>query len=170
MKLTGSMARRREAMEQLFGLKARERAQGVALAVDAAHLLTEVGFLAAATGDMANAEPIFKALRLFRPDRAYPRIGLAVALMNAGKAEAAVRALEREAEAMDEEEAGLLDVWRGVALQVAGRRAESVKLLRRVAGMAPGRRAGRGAAGPADSNRERAWKSELWDSRSRRRA
>ena len=43
-------------MEQLFGLKARERAQGVALApVDAAHLLTEVGFLAAATGDMANA-------------------------------------------------------------------------------------------------------------------
>lgn len=35
---------------------------------------------------------------------------------------------------MDEEEAGLLDVWRGVALQLAGRRAESVKLLRRVAG------------------------------------
>lgn len=59
-------------MEQLFGLKARERAQGVALAADAAHLLTEVGFLAAAMGDMVNAEPIFKALRLFRPDRAYP--------------------------------------------------------------------------------------------------
>lgn len=54
--------------------------------------------------------------------------------MNAGKAEAAVRALEREAETMDEEEAGLLDVWRGVALQLAGRRAESVKPLRRVAG------------------------------------
>ena len=158
-------------MEQLFGLKARERAQGVALAVDAAHLLTEVGFLAAATGDMANAEPIFKALRLFRPDRAYPRIGLAVALMNAGKAEAAVRALEREAEAMDEEEAGLLDVWRGVALQVAGRRAESVKLLRRVAGMAPGPPSWpRGCWAWVDSNRERAWKSELWDSRSRRRA
>ncbi|MBP8322547.1 hypothetical protein KAF81_33445, partial [Pseudomonas aeruginosa] len=121
-------------MEQLFGLKARERAQGVALAADAAHLLTEVGFLAAATGDMANAEPIFKALRLFRPGRAYPRIGLAVALMNAGKSDVAVRALERDAEEMDDEEAGLLDVWRGVALQVAGRRAESVKLLRRIAG------------------------------------
>lgn len=119
-------------MQQLFGAQARDRPQGVTLSASHAHLLTEIGFLAAASGDVARAEPIFGALLAFRPMRAYPRVGLCVAWMNAGRPVAAVGVLESAPRDMPPEERGLVDCWRAVALQQAGYSAESVRLLRHV--------------------------------------
>jgi len=98
------------------------------LSADDARLLTEVGFLAAASGDVAHAERIFHALARLRPGRAYPHVGLAVAWMNAGRAADAVVLLEK-AQANDPEERATLDAWRGFALQLAGRSSESRRVL-----------------------------------------
>lgn len=98
------------------------------LDADDARVLTEVGFLAAGRGDVARADVIFQALRALRPGRAYPWLGLAVARLNAGRADEAVRLLE-QGEASAAAERGLLAAWRGLGLQLAGRTAESTRLL-----------------------------------------
>jgi Flp pilus assembly protein TadD len=98
------------------------------LSPDDARLLTEVGFLAAASGDVRRAERIFDGLARLRPGRAYPLVGLAVAWMNAGRAAEAVAMLEK-AQTADPEERATLDAWRGFALQLAGRASESRRVL-----------------------------------------
>ncbi|MBV7485203.1 tetratricopeptide repeat protein [Bordetella sp. BOR01] len=103
------------------------------LDADEARLLAEIGLLAAAAGDVARAGTIFGALRQVRPTRAYPSIGLAVAYMNAGQAAQAVQLLEN-APAADAGELGTLHAWRGLALQLSGRNAESRRVLQAVAG------------------------------------
>ncbi|MNN92873.1 hypothetical protein D3C81_2112250 [compost metagenome] len=52
--------------------------------------------------------------------------------MNAGRHASAVSLLEAAPSDMPDEERGLLDFWRAVALQKAGRSAESTKLLQRL--------------------------------------
>lgn len=99
-----------------------------------ARFLAEVGMLAAAAGDVARAQTIFGALRLLRPDRAYPLVGLAVAWLNAGRAADAVRLLE-DARLDDPQERSLVEAWRGLALQLAGHAAESRRVLALAAGM-----------------------------------
>jgi len=84
--------------------------------------------LAAGRGDLKRAETIFGGLRLLRPDRAYPLVGLAVARMNAGHAGDAAQLLEPIRLAEPEEQA-LVQAWRGFALQLAGRSAESQRVL-----------------------------------------
>jgi hypothetical protein len=125
-----------------------------AFALEAAHarLLTEVGFLAVARGDIARADAIFGALRLWRPGQGYPWLGLAVARLNAGKADEAVRILE-QADCGDVEDVALLQAWRGFALQLAGRRAQSRLVLEKVAeGEGPGPRLARSLLGlPVDT-------------------
>jgi predicted Zn-dependent protease len=98
------------------------------LSADEARMLTEVGFLAAASGDVPRAERVFNALARLRPGRAYPKVGLAVAWMNAGRAADAVAMLEK-AQTTDPEERATLDAWRGFALQLAGRSSESRRVL-----------------------------------------
>lgn len=98
------------------------------LSADDARLLTEVGFLAAASGDVLRAERIFGGLARLRPGRAYPSVGLAVAWMNAGRPADAVLLLEKT-QATDPEERATLDAWRGFALQLAGRSSESRRVL-----------------------------------------
>nr|WP_275300502.1 hypothetical protein [Achromobacter xylosoxidans] len=121
----------------------------VVLSAEDARLLAEVGFLAAGGGDSLRAETIFNALRRLRPDRAYPVVGLAVAWMNADRASDAVRLLEGAVLA-DLAEQVLLDAWRGFALQLAGRRAESRRLLETlVDGETEGARLARGLLGLA---------------------
>ena len=93
-----------------------------------ARMLAEVGMLAAGRGDLRRAETIFGGLRLLRPDRAYPLVGLAVARMNAGHAGDAAQLLEPIRLAEPEEQA-LVQAWRGFALQLAGRSAESQRVL-----------------------------------------
>jgi len=67
---------------------------------------------------------------------------LAVARLNAGRADEAVRLLE-QGEASAAGERTLLAAWRGLALQLAGRNAESVRLLQACADTDAG---GEGAA------------------------
>ena len=93
-------------------------------------LLTEIGFLAAGRGDVARAERIFGALQLLRPQRAFAPIGLAMAYMNAGRHDEAAGVLARAAEQVEAAEQAELDVFRGLALQLAGRSSESVRALK----------------------------------------
>ena len=95
---------------------------------DDARLLAEIGMMAAGRGDFVHAEAIFEGLRLLRPDRAYPLIGLAVARLNTGRAAEAAQLLESVVFNEPEEHA-LIQGWRGFALQLAGRRAESQRVL-----------------------------------------
>lgn len=88
------------------------------LAPDEIRLLTEVGYLAAAQGDVPRARTIFTALRSWRPERAFPLIGLALAYMNAGRHAEAVRLLEDVS--LQPPESLQLQVWRGLALWLDG--------------------------------------------------
>jgi len=103
---------------------------GAVLAPDEVRLLTEIGFLAAAAGDVARAETIFGALGRIRPGRLFPVLGLAVAWMNAGRAAEAAGLLEK-AVCADSEEQASCDAWRGFALQLAGRSAQSHSVLQK---------------------------------------
>jgi tetratricopeptide (TPR) repeat protein len=92
-------------------------------------LLTEVGFLAAAAGDVRRAETIFRALELHRPHAAFPYAGRAVALMHAGQADQAVEALDAGLLQADPEGQVDLHALRGLALHLAGRASESRRAL-----------------------------------------
>ncbi len=102
------------------------------LDADDARFLAEVGMLAAGAGDVARADVIFGALRELRPGRAYPYLGLALARLAAGRAAEAAQLLERAP--VDTAERGQLQAWHGLALQLAGRGAESRKVLQAAAG------------------------------------
>ncbi|MEI2417096.1 hypothetical protein V8Z80_13050 [Orrella sp. JC864] len=99
-----------------------------------ARMLAEVGMLAAGAADAARAERIFGALRRLRPGRAYPWLGLALARANSGQADQAAQLLEG-ARLDDAQEAAILQAWRGLVLQLAGRRDESRKVLAAAAAM-----------------------------------
>ena len=104
------------------------------LEADDARFLTEIGMLAAGRGDVPHADAIFEALRRLRPQRAYPLVGLAVARLNAGQAEEAVRLLESVV-LTDPEEHAVVRAWCGLALQLAGRSTESRKVLNEAAAL-----------------------------------
>lgn len=98
---------------------------------DDIRLLTQVGFLAAGRGDAPRALRIFDALALLRPQRAFGFVGLASALMNAGRAPEAVQRLQTVCLPAGPE-SDMLEAFRGLALQLAGRASESTALLRRI--------------------------------------
>lgn len=81
---------------------------------------------------MQRAEKIFGALLHVRPERAFGHIGLATALLNAGRAGDAAARLAR-ARASDGEEADLVQAFLGLALQLDGRAGEAMRVLRPVA-------------------------------------
>lgn len=93
-------------------------------------LLTEVGFLAAARGDLQRAGVIFGALERLRPAAGFPYIGLAVAMLNAGKPDAAVHELDNGLLHVPLADAPELHAFRGLALQKAGRQSESLRAFR----------------------------------------
>ena len=92
-------------------------------------LLTEVGFLAAARADVKRAEVIFSALERVRPDRIFAYVGLAMAYLNAGRADEAAQVLGRGAGLVNSQEAPVLEAVWALALQMAGRSAESQRVL-----------------------------------------
>ena len=98
------------------------------LEADEARFLTEVGMLAAANGDTARADRIFLFLRKQRPNRAFPLLGLAVALLNAGRAQEAAKLLQ-ETVLSDPQENDIVRAWCGLALQLEGRTAHSRLVL-----------------------------------------
>jgi len=91
--------------------------------------LTEIGFLAAARGDLVRAGRIFGALERVRPAQAAVYMGLALAALNAGRPEEALPPLERGLRAVDAADRDLLHALRGLALQLAGRSAEGQRAL-----------------------------------------
>ena len=60
---------------------------------DDIHLMTQVGFIAAGRADVHHAERIFGALALARPQHDFPHVGMAAALLNAGRPGEATRLL-----------------------------------------------------------------------------
>ena len=96
---------------------------------DNIHLLTEVGFLAAARADVNRAEAIFGALASIRPDRSFSYIGLAMAYLNSNRPEEAVAVLAQGTKVVMAQEQGELQAVRALALQMAGRSAESQRVL-----------------------------------------
>ena len=92
-------------------------------------LLTEVGFLAGARGDLRAACVIFDALELCRPQASFPYIGLSMALLNAGAKDEAVRVLDRGLAMVQNADAAEVQAFRGLALRLAGRGAASERAI-----------------------------------------
>lgn len=92
-------------------------------------LLTEIGFLASARGDVSRAEVIFGALSLSRSDEAFPHIGLATALMNARRPGEAAALLAKIA-IPPGADSDLAQAMRGLALQLDGQTTQSTRVLR----------------------------------------
>jgi len=88
-------------------------------------LLTEVGFLAGARGDLRAACTIFAALEACRPNAAFPYIGLAMALLNLRLHDEAVRVLDRGLKLVDAADQADIKATRALALRLAGRGTES---------------------------------------------
>lgn len=95
-------------------------------------LLMEVGTVLAGAGKTAPAIGVFDALATVRPSRAFPYVGKAMALINAGRSEEACQCLRR-AHGLVDNEAPTIDAFLGLALHLAGRAAESTAVLRRAA-------------------------------------
>lgn len=106
------------------------------LAPDEIHALTEVGFLASARGDVARADAIFMALERLRPAGVFVHVGRAMAYLNAGRCDDAAALLERGLAQVPAQDRAELQAFRGLALQLAGRRSESLRALEQAEGSA----------------------------------
>lgn len=105
---------------------------------DDIRLLTQIGFLAAAGADVQRAKVIFGALSCVRPERSFAHVGMATALLNAGRAGDAVLYLEK-LRLPAGEEADMVQVFLGIALQMDRRNSEATRVLRRIASSADGK-------------------------------
>jgi tetratricopeptide (TPR) repeat protein len=105
--------------------------QPALLSSDEIRLLTEIGFIAAASGDIVRASRIFDALVMLRPHRAFPYIGKALAGMNAGKLQEAVMVFER-APTVEADDRADMALYHALALQLASRAGESQRVLARI--------------------------------------
>ena len=90
--------------------------------------LTEIGMVAAGNGMAAEATTIFESLRILRPARPFPYVGLAVVSLNSGRPEEAVRVLEREGLAACPGDPDIR-AFLGFALRLARRPAEATRVL-----------------------------------------
>lgn len=102
--------------------------EGDAVTPEQVRTLTEIGMVAAGHGFAAEATTIFESLRILRPTRPFPYVGLAVVSLSAGRPEDAVRILEREGLAACPGDADLR-AFLGFALRLAHRPAEATRVL-----------------------------------------
>lgn len=118
-----------------------------------AKLLSEIGFIAAYRGDVVLADAVFDSLARLRPNRAYPWIGKSLARFHKGKADEAAALLERQIPQMAADEIGVLQAWRGMALQLSGHTSQAQTLLEQVAAVpGPGRDLARSLLGLSEGN------------------
>jgi hypothetical protein len=101
-------------------------------------LLSDIGFVAACSSQRERAVQIFQALTLFRPLKAFPYLGLAVANLNAKKPAEAILALALGKRVLAaapiqsddvKEDYAMLGVFEGLAAQADNRRIEGLKLI-----------------------------------------
>lgn len=97
-------------------------------------LLQDLAFVAAGGAFVADTDAIAAGLAQLRPASAGPLIAQALARLNAGRADEAVACLQRELPGADGHEQALQQSFLGLALQLAGRQAESRRVLQAVAG------------------------------------
>lgn len=97
-------------------------------------LLQDLAFVAAGGAFVADTDAIAAGLAQLRPGSAGPLIAQALARLNAGRADEAVACLQRELPGADGHEQALQQSFLGLALQLAGRQAESRRVLQAVAG------------------------------------
>ena len=83
------------------------------LASNEIRLLAELGFMAAASGQVAAATEIFDALIQLRPTKAFPYVGKAVALLYVGSFPAAIELLSAATQVV---EADQEQIWIYLAL------------------------------------------------------
>jgi predicted Zn-dependent protease len=95
-------------------------------------MMMELGYLAAGSGFKAEAESIFEAVQVLRPDSEMPVIGLAVVKIASGQPLEAVSLLERRALRIDPDSA-LARSFLGLALRLAGHGSRSHAVLEEVA-------------------------------------
>jgi tetratricopeptide (TPR) repeat protein len=93
-------------------------------------LLYELGLMAASGGDPVRAEKIFSALELTRPDSPAGYVGRAMTYMYTNSFAEALAVLDRGLALMAPQDQPELHAFRGMALQLAGRTAESLQAFR----------------------------------------
>lgn len=94
--------------------------------------LMEVGYVATGYGFLRQAEAIFAGVQAVRSDSEMPAIGLAVAQLNAGLCEVAVKTLENDALGKNPD-SELAQSFLGLALRMAGQNARSEQILKKLA-------------------------------------
>ncbi len=87
-------------------------------------LLTEVGFLAGARGDIKHATAIFDALQACRPNAGFAYVGMAMAHLNRRQYDDALRRLDDGLKRAEEADAADLHAIRALVLHLAGRASE----------------------------------------------
>ncbi len=99
------------------------------LSVDEIRLLSALGFMAARSGHVVPAIRIFEGLAVLRKDKAFPYVGLALAMICIGAYGDAANVLrERGMEACPDDPEIL--AYLGLALQLAGRTSEAALMTR----------------------------------------
>lgn len=98
-------------------------------------LLQDLAFIAAGGAFVADTDALAAGLAQLRPGSAGPDIARALARLNAGRADEAVTCLQGSGEpaAADGHEQALRQSFLGLALQLAGRSADSRRVLEAVA-------------------------------------
>lgn len=99
----------------------------VALEPDEVRRLVSIGFHAVLNGKPDAAQRLFEGLSIVRPDDGFPRIGCALALMQKGRAEDAVRVLEEALRRGPNDEQ--VRVFLGMSLRLANRGSQAGAVL-----------------------------------------
>ena len=115
-------------------------------------LLQDLALVAAGQAAVADADAMADGLASLRPGLAGPAIARALARLNAGRADEAVACLQRELAGADGHEQAMQQAFLGLALQMAGRQADSRRVLLAVAGH-PAAGLARAMLGPAPQDR-----------------
>ncbi len=114
-----------------------EVADGLLTSADI-RLLSDIGFVAACSSQREHALQIFQALTLFRPLKAFPYLGLAVANLNAKRPADALQALALGRRVLAtgvasspeiREDHAMLGMFEGIAAQADERRTEGMRLI-----------------------------------------
>jgi predicted Zn-dependent protease len=98
------------------------------LASNEIRLLSELGFMAAASGQVAAATEIFEALICLRPTKSFPYVGKAVALLYVGSFPAAIDLLLAATQVVDADQEQIW-IYLALAFQRSGYVAKSRKIL-----------------------------------------